>query len=187
MSYVDDLLASYRRFVRLPWPRNVAHAQRVWMAIYPPEHERRLRLNVPEFATATKQAGHGWQLIDITTSFEVWMANHEYRDAYFESPELLEPALADFFDQLCDRVRSDLSLADADENTVVGLLGAGSLFGLGSHVKVSALLAEVNRAIQGRLLVFFPGEHDGNSYRLLDARDGGNYLATPITANGSRT
>ena len=67
------------------------------------------------------------------------------------------------------------------------LLGAGSLFGLGSNVKVSALLAEVNTAIKGRLLVFFPGEHEGNSYRLLDARDGWNYLATPITSNGSRS
>jgi len=35
--------------------------------------------------------------------------------------------------------------------------------------------------IAGRLLVFFPGEHEGNSYRLLDARDGWNYLAIPIT------
>lgn len=157
------------------------------MAIYPPDQERRLRLHVPDFATATKQAGHSWQLIDITTSFEEWMASHEYRDAYFESPELLEPALADFFDRLCDQVRAELSGADADEDTVVGLLGAGSLFGLGSKVKVSALLAAVNKAIQGRLLVFFPGEHEGNSYRLLNARDGWDYLATPITANGGRS
>ena len=53
------------------------------------------------------------------------------------------------------------------------------------RVKVSALLNEVNDAIAGRLLVFFPGEHEGNSYRLLDARDGWNYLAIPITPNGS--
>jgi len=31
-------------------------------------------------------------------------------------------------------------------------------------------------------LVFFPGERDGSNYRLLDARDGWNYLATPIAA-----
>ena len=52
-------------------------------------------------------------------------------------------------------------------------------------VKVSALLNAVNDAIAGRLLVFFPGQHEGNSYRLLDARDGWNYLAIPITPNGS--
>ena len=38
----------------------------------------------------------------------------------------------------------------------------------------------------GRLLVFFPGEVEGNNYRLLDARDGWNYLATPITADKGR-
>jgi hypothetical protein len=63
------------------------------------------------------------------------------------------------------------------------MLGAGTLFGLGETVKVSALLNAVNDAVAGRFLVFFPGEHEGNSYRLLDARDGWNYLATPITAN----
>ena len=64
-------------------------------------------------------------------------------------------------------------------------LGAGTLFGLGDAVKVSALLNAVNDAVAGRLLVFFPGEHEGNSYRLLDARDGWNYLAIPITPKGA--
>ena len=40
----------------------------------------------------------------------------------------------------------------------------------------------VTDCIGGRLLVFFPGEREGSNYRLLDARDGWNYLATPITA-----
>ena len=40
---------------------------------------------------------------------------------------------------------------------------------------------EVIHDIQGRLLLFFPGEFDNNNYRLLDARDGWNYLAVPIT------
>jgi hypothetical protein len=64
------------------------------MAIYPPDNERRLRLHVPDFAVATREAGHSWALIDITTSFERWMADHEYRASYFESPELLEIPLA---------------------------------------------------------------------------------------------
>ena len=51
---------------------------------------------------------------------------------------------------------------------------------------MSALLNAMNERLPGRLLVFFPGEHEGNSYRLLDARDGWNYLATPITPNRSR-
>lgn len=185
MSYVDDLVEAYRRFVDLSWPTEVAPPQRVWMAIYPPGHERRLRLNVPEFANATEQADHRWGLIDITTSFERWMAAHEYAEAYFDDPELLDTALPDFFDHLVAEVRAQLEDYD-DPNGVVGLLGAGTLFGLGDAVKVSALMNEINDAIAGRLLVFFPGQHEHNSYRLLDARDGWDYLATPITAEGAR-
>jgi hypothetical protein len=184
MSYVDDLLEAYRKFVSLPWEENLAPPQRVWMAIYPPEHERRIRLHVKGFEEATKKRGHGWSLIDITTAFERWLAEHEYRDSYLDSPELLEPALPSFLDQLTADVRSRLE-ARSDVSGVVGLLGAGTLFGLGDSVKLSALLNAISDSIAGRLLVFFPGSHEGSSYRLLDARDGWNYLAIPITPNGS--
>ena len=184
MSYVDELVDEYRKFVLLPWQQNLAPPQRVWMAVYPPEHERRLRLHVPAFETATREAGHAWSLIDVTTAFERWMADHEYRDEYFESPDLLDTTLPAFFDHLVLDVRRAIA-RHHDPEGVVALLGAGSLFGLGDAVKVSALLNAVNGAIAGRLLVFFPGEHEGNSYRLLDARDGWNYLATPIAPNRS--
>lgn len=184
MSYIDDLLTAYRKFVGLPWQQNLAPPQRVWMAVYPPVHERRLRLHLPAFKTATIEEHHPWSLVDVTKSFETWMARHEYRDAYFEDPELLESALPAFFSHLVEEVRSAL-VEFAEPDGVVALLGAGTLFGLGDAVKVSALLNAVNDLIAGRLLVFFPGDHEGNSYRLLDARDGWNYLAIPITANGS--
>lgn len=184
MSYVDELLIAYRRFVALPWEDNLAPPQRVWMAVYPPEHERRLRLHLPAFKSATTEHGHAWALIDLSTTFETWMAAHRYRDQYFEDPEVLETALPAFLDHLVDHVRRQLN-AHSSADGVVALLGAGTLFGLGDAVKVSALLNAVNDAIAGRLLVFFPGEHEGNSYRLLDARDGWNYLAIPITPNRS--
>lgn len=185
MSYVDDLIESYRRFVSLPWPKTVAPPQRVWMAVYPPRHERRVRLNLQEFKNATIQAGHPWECIDITTSFERWLAAHEYAEAYFEEPELLETALPAFLDHLITEVREQLKAYD-DPTGIVGLLGAGTMFGLGDSVKVSALMNAVNESIAGRLLVFFPGHHEHSSYRLLDARDGWDYLATPITAEGAR-
>ena len=184
MSYVDDLIESYRRFVDLPWQSGIAPPQRVWMAVYPPKYERRIRLNVPEFENATVEAGHSWDCIDITTSFERWMANHEYAGVYFEEPELLEPALSEFFDALVKEVRTQLD-EYTDEDGVVGLLGAGTMFGLGHSVKVSALMDAVNTSIAGRLLVFFPGHHEHSSYRLLDARDGWDYVATPITSEGA--
>lgn len=184
MSYVDELLAAYRKFVALPWQLNLAPPQRVWMAVYPPEHERRLRLHLPEFKAATNEHHHPWALVDITTSFETWMAAHDYRDAYFEYPDLLETALPAFFDHLVADVRTQLA-EHATPNSVVALLGAGTLFGLGDAVKVSALVNAVNDTVAGRLLIFFPGDHEGSSYRLLDARDGWNYLAIPIIPNGS--
>ena len=185
MSYIDALVESYRRFVSLPWQQNLAPAQRVWMVVYPPEQERRVRLNIRRFEIVTKEAGFDWKLIEITTSFEQWMAGHEYCEAYFNSPELLEPALPDFFHHLCEEVQAQLTADDVNGRTVVSLVGAGSLFGLGPQVRTSALLNDACTSIRGRLLVFFPGHHEGNNYRLLDAKDGWNYLATPITGEGA--
>lgn len=182
MSRVDDLIENYRRFVSLPWPTGLAPPQRVWMAVYAPEDERRLRLHLPEFETASRSAGHGWALIDITNAFEEWMAAHEYRDAYFANPNLIQPELVGFLELLVDQVRKKLVTLGSD-HTIVGLLGAGNLFGLGDHVRVSALIERVQDLVNGRMLVLFPGEVDGNNYRLLGAKDGWNYLATPITAD----
>ena len=181
MSRVTDLIASYKQFVKLPWQSGLAPAQRVWMAVYPPEDERRLRLHLPEFETATKGAGISWRHIDISDEFERWMASHEYRDEYFANPNLMQSELASFLDQLVESVREQVQ-EKPDESLVIGLLGAASLYGLGDQVKVSALIERVQDAVLGRLLVFFPGEVEGNNYRLLGARDGWNYLATPITA-----
>ena len=185
MSYVDDLIATYEKFVGLPWPQSVAPPQRVWMAVYPPKHERRMRLNLKEFENATIRAGHSWSSIDITNSFETWMAQHEYSDAYFDEPELLDSALPAFFEELVAQVRVELDRYD-DPAGVVGLVGAGALFGLGDSVKVSALMSEVNASIAGRLLVFFPGSQEQNNWRLLDARDGWDYMAVAITSEGAR-
>jgi hypothetical protein len=61
---------------------------------------------------------------------------------------------------------------------VVGLLGVASLFGF---IRVSELMGRIEKDIRGRVVVFFPGEFENNNYQLLDARDGWNYLAVPIT------
>ena len=50
---------------------------------------------------------------------------------------------------------------------------------------VTAVMEAVEPFINGRLVVFFPGAKDGNNYRLLDARDGWNYLANSISAQSS--
>ena len=116
VSRVDDLIKDYERFAQLPWPTNLAPAQRVWMAVYSPEEERRLRLHLPDFEVATKKAGHEWASIDISDEFERWMASHEYRDAYFANPQLMQPELVGFFDQLVEHV-ADASRSQDVETT----------------------------------------------------------------------
>ena len=177
MSEIEGLLSEYERSVKLPWSHNLAGAQKVWFARYDPGQERRLRLRIGEFETATTDAKRMWRLVDMTDSFAEWMTNHEYKDAYFEQPENLELALVDFSDYVAERVRKELRHSSVDENTVVALLGLASLFGL---IRVSELVTKVESKILGRLLAFFPGQRDGSNWRLLNARDGWNYHAVPI-------
>jgi hypothetical protein len=182
MSAVEDLVRSYERFVRMPWDGSLAGAQRIWFAIYDPVQERRLRWRIEEFATATRMAGHGWHLVDLTDAFARWMAAHEYREAYFEQPEDMDLTLRqDFSAFAASQVQAGLNASGVSESTVVAVLGLGSLFGL---TRASTLFETVAPDVRGRLLAFFPGQHDGSNYRLLDARDGWNYLAVPITADG---
>ncbi len=183
MSKIEDLLAAYERYVRLPWDQRLAGPQRVWFAVYDPSQERRLRHRMPAFEALTAAANHGWRLEDITNAFAEWMANHEYKEAYFEQPDDLGMALADFAEAVADQVRRALKHPDVDEDTVVAVLGLSSLFGL---TRASDLIADIESSIRGRLLVFFPGQHHGHNWRLLDARDGWNYHAVPISGSSER-
>lgn len=179
MSEIENLIGAYEKFVRLPWDHTLAGPQKVWFAIYESSQERRLRLRIDEFGVVTKNAGHSWIPIDLTDAFAVWMSQHEYREAYFAQPELMDIALSDFAEYVGNKVTNELLEPSVDQDTVVAILGLGSLFGL---ARVSALIKRVAPSIKGRLLCFFPGHHEGSNYRLLDARDGWNYLAVAITA-----
>ena len=179
MSQIESLVKAYAEFAQLPWSQTVAGPQRVWFAVYDPMQERRLRLRLPEFAIATKAGSHAWAQVDITDSFARWMANHRYREAYFEDPEALELTLPQFAEAVAGEILDTLQSPAVDERTVLAVVGLASLFGL---VRASEVIEKVTHAIPGRLLVFFPGQRDGSKYRLLDARDGWNYLAIPITA-----
>ena len=186
MASIEGLISAYERFVGGEWARSVAPRERIWFALYEPRDERRLRSRIGAFEEATIRAGHGWLGCDLTDDFARWMASQEYRESYFESPELLtEDLLDDFADSVAASVRRVLESPAAREGSVVAVPGVASLFGF---ARVSALLDRVAPKVRGRLLIFFPGEHDGANYRLLDARDGWNYLAIPITAQeGGKT
>ena len=120
-----------------------------------------------------------WFGVDLTDSFARWMSKHKYRQSYFEEPDLLTSALQPYTAAVVQEIKDIITSPNVDENSVVAISGVASLFGL---TKVSTVIEKLSTDIIGRLLVFFPGEHDGSNYRLLDARDGWNYLAVPITA-----
>ena len=184
MSEIELLARNYERFVALPWQNNVAGPERVWFAVYDPSQERRLRLRIPEFEIATKKAGHTWHYVDLTDAFAHWMAGHKYREAYFKRPQLMTDAvLAGFKSTVVDQIIGTLTAPDVDADAVVAVGGLASLFGL---VLASDVLEAVSPSIRGRMLGFFPGNYENKMYRLLDARDGWNYLAIPITAQAAR-
>lgn len=180
MRLVDDLVAEYDRFVSLPWRDNLAGPERHWMLIYPPEQERRIRFRLPEFEGITKKAGHDWVAVDLTDSFGRWLAQQNYAEDYYRGPEYLSSALEGFVDHVVSMIEDVLRSPHVDDDAVVALVGVGSLF---PFARVSDVLQRVSASVPGRMLVFFPGEKDGSTYRLLNARDGWNYLATPITAS----
>jgi len=184
MSKLDQLIHSYREHISLPWQAGLASIQRVIFAVYDKTDELRLRAHVGEFELETKQSGHEWLMIDVTNSFPDWMNAQEYREAYFENPEDLagyqNGEITEFINALITDLKQNIS-NNSGQNTVVSIVGVGSLFGL---ARVSSLVEGIKDSVQGRLLVFFPGEYhpENHSYRLLDARDGWNYLAVPLIA-----
>ena len=183
MARLEDLADLYGQHIATPWQRTVAGAQRVIMVAYDKELERVLRARKGEFETRTKAAGHDWHEVDLTSAFASWLAADEYRDAYFESPDDLQLKLKDEFPEFAaDKIRATLTAPNVSETSVVAVLGAGSLYGF-THV--SEVLKRVERDVRGRLVVFFPGTFEQNNYRLLDARDGWNYMAVPISIHSA--
>lgn len=179
MARIEELVANYKAHISAPWQRNLAGAQKTIFVVYPKVDERRLRARLELFEIATKEAGHTWYLFDFTATFARWMAGTDYRDEYFREPADLGLKLeTDFLHYAAAQLRDALTDAKVDENSVVAACGVASLYGFS---RVSLLLKEVEQAIRGRLALFFPGEFENNNYRLLDARDGWNYLAVPIT------
>jgi hypothetical protein len=183
MGKIEELAERYGGHIATPWQRTVAGAQRVVLVIYDKELERTLRARKQTFELETQKGFHEWFEVDVTRAFAEWMATDEYREAYFESPGDLSLKLeAEFADVVASRIRAELTRSDVRDSSVVAVFGIGSLFGF---TRVSQVLKLVEGDIKGRLVVFFPGSYDQNNYRLLDARDGWNYLAVPITLHGS--
>ena len=182
MARLDHLLANYRRYVALPRQPHLPLDQRIWFLVYPPEDERRLTSRLAEFELATRDAGLVWQRLDLTGAFADWLDSFddEEKAACLADPDIVEDyARPGFRDFLCARLQTGLAPTAEAGRTVFALTGLMELY---DFIHVSEVIEALDGAFPGVLLVFFPGEREGNSYRFLGARTGWNYLAIPILA-----
>ncbi|MBD5642116.1 MAG: DUF1788 domain-containing protein [Desulfovibrio sp.] len=181
MNRIKKLAQAYARHIALPWREDAAPAQRIIFCIYNAAEERILRANIAEFEIATTSAGHSWLLFDLGGTFAKWLSAQKYAEKYFQNPARLNAlALDRYLDWIVENYEAAIPKSFAQAGMVVALTGIAELFGF---LKVKNLLDKLEPRISGRLAVFFPGSHDGNNYRLLDAYDGWNYLAVPLTAD----
>lgn len=180
MNRIDQLLANYRRHIQMPLRLGLPPSQRVWFAVYPASEERRLLNRVDEFEMATKEAGHPWVRIDLKGSLARWLdsVEAEERAEWFKHPEDIELyAQTEWKDILSAFFQRKVDSAPEPNRTVFAVTGLMDLY---DFLHVSDLIERLEKTFPGYLLVFFPGEKEGNTYRFLDARTGWNYLAVPI-------
>jgi hypothetical protein len=180
VSKVKRLVASYGKYIAIPWRADAAAAQRVIFCVYNEADELRLRSKIDEFEIATKQSGYNWTLFDLTDSFAQWLCSQKYAQSYFKKPSLLATIYPKYLEYIITRFTQFLKKNHADDTYVVAVKGVGSLFGF---LKVKEVVEKLAPMVSGRMLVFFPGSYEDNNYRLLDGYDGWNYLAVPITAD----
>jgi hypothetical protein len=176
---IDLLVEAYEKVVKEPWSSALSGQERIWFLVYDPADQRKVELRLGDFETAAIKAGKKWKSISLKQCFPAWMANHEYKDDYFSNPEFIIDQLeAEFIPYAIQFLKNELNQMEQDENTLIALKDVSSIFGF---ARLSEILKNCDKDLKGRLLIFFPGEFEQNHYRLLDARDGWDYLARPIT------
>ena len=179
ISKTDALINRYEGVVKEPWDQKLSGQEKVWFLVYDPSEQRKILFRLPDFERVTLQQQKGWMQVDLADCFPRWMAQHEYREAYFRQPQgLQDPVETDFKAFVVKKIQDAMVAVEDVDHTVVAITNANALFGF---IKLSDVLQEIYHLNRGRLLVFFPGEFQNNQYRLMDARDGWSYLARPIS------
>lgn len=176
---IDQLIEIFEKVVNEPWSSGLSGSERVWFLVYDPAEQRKIDLRLGDFGTITIRAGKKWDEISLKGCFPSWMASHDYKEEYFANPEYIVDQLeAEFIPYAAQFLKNKLDNLEQDKDTVVAIRDISSLFGF---ARISEILKSCDKNFKGRLLIFFPGEFEQNQYRLLDARDGWDYLARPIT------
>lgn len=176
---IELLIEAFTKVVDEPWSSALSGQERIWFLVYDPAEQRKIDLNLGEFETAAIKAGKKWRSISVKQCFPSWMANHEYKEDYFSNPQYIVDQLeAEFIPFAIQFLKNELTKIQQDDDTLIALKDVSALFGF---ARLSEILKSCDKDFKGRLLIFFPGEFEHNHYRLLDARDGWDYLARPIT------
>lgn len=178
-SKIDQLLDSFEKVVNEPWSSSLSGQERIWFLVYDPADQRKIDLRMGDFETLSVKASKKWTSISMKMCFPQWMANHEYKEEYFREPEYIVDQLeTEFIPYAIRFLKEELARIDQTPDTLIAIKDVSALFGFS---RLSEILKSCDKEFKGRMMVFFPGEFENNQYRLLDARDGWDYLARPIT------
>ncbi len=176
---IDLLIEAYEKVVKEPWSSALSGQERIWFLVYDPAELRKVELRMGDFEAAAVKAGKKWESISFKQCFPLWMSNHEYREGYFKKPQhIVDQLEAKFIPFAIKFLKDELAKIEMTEDTLIAIKDVSALFGL---ARLSEILKSCDGHFNGRLIIFFPGEFEHNHYRLLDARDGWDYLARPIT------
>ena len=171
---LTNLLHNFRTYIKLPWKTGLSGEQRTIFCIYDKQDELKLRYKLADFKDATVLAKHRWLDLEISKAYSDWLERLDYLEEYFKDPDdMTETLLADFL----EHIKGAIEKEQPDENTVFALYGVGALLGV---AKVRTMIEKASPVIKGRLVVFFPGTHKGNTFSLMDAYDSWGYLATAL-------
>lgn len=178
-SKIDQLLSAFEKVVKEPWSSALSGQERIWFLVYDPAEQRKVDLRMGDFESVATKAGKKWKEVSLKNCFPSWMSNHEYREDYFISPEYIVDQLeAEFIPYAIQYLKNEFNKIEQNEDMLLALRDVSSIFGF---ARLSEILKSCDKDFKGRILIFFPGEFEHNHYRLLDARDGWDYLARPIT------
>ena len=175
LATVDSLLSAFQERLCVPWRDNEPDAGRVWILWYPKEHERRIRGRLHEFRLAAEHSGKGWYQVDLAPTFGNWVATQPWFERAARRPPTIYTVIGKYEDFVVHQIVYKAKMCT--QNDILAVIGVAYLFGL---TRTQDVIERVIKRISGRLLVTFPGVHRNGIYRLLDARDGYNYLAVPI-------
>lgn len=178
MNYVERLNEALKQQLRHPWSQDRSGGERVWFLVFDPDRIRNVLARKQTFRLTTEAAGKSWVELDLSREFGTWMQAHQYAERYFARPGRATTIPDDFASDLARSITDTIKNQSVGADTLLVLTGTESLFGIN---KLSSIIRMIEDHIPGRMLVFFPGDYHEPTYRFLDARDGWNYLAIPIT------